>query len=127
MNAWENDHKRVRFSILLFLTALTSCAEPRSVQGLYVYGHEVEEFHPCGDTATYWFVAPTHRSSWLRAKHDSLTNRPYEPVFIDVVGAISDERTDGFAEAYAAYWKADSIISVRTATARDCRMAEFTR
>lgn len=95
--------------------------------GLYVHGHEVESFHPCGDTVSYWVVPPAHRRDWLHARRDSLVQSPYAPVFIALTGSVSSKTTEGFAASYSAYFMVDSIIDVRGAQATDCRMGEFRR
>lgn len=100
-------------------------ASPPLHEGLYVYGHEVESFHPCGDTAAYWFVAPADARALLRARHDSITNKPYEPIFVRVRGSVSNEKTAGFAADYDGYFAADAILEARAARSGDCRISEF--
>jgi len=95
--------------------------------GLYVHGHEVESFHPCGDTVSYWVVPPAHRRDWLHARRDSLVQSPYEPLFVAVTGSVSPKKTEGFAASYSGYFMVDSIIDVRVAEASDCRIGEFRR
>ena len=92
---------------------------------MYVYGHEVESFHPCGDTTTFWFIAPTRQSSWLHAQHDSLTTKPYQPIYIEAFGRAAEKATEGFAADYTALWRSDSVVRIRAAQATDCRMSEF--
>jgi putative lipoprotein len=113
--------------VVLTITTLVACsAPPRDVRGgLYVFGHEVESLHLCNDTSAYWLLAPPSVSRLLRARHDSLTDKPYRPVFVEVRGQVSTKPTDGFAEDYDGYFEIDTVFSIRAARSDDCRMAEF--
>jgi hypothetical protein len=90
--------------VVLTITTLVACsAPPRDVRGgLYVFGHEVESLHLCNDTSAYWLLAPPSVSRLLRARHDSLTDKPYRPVFVEVRGQVSTKPTDGFARTTTA-------------------------
>jgi putative lipoprotein len=90
-----------------------------------VFGHEVESLHLCNDTSAYWLLAPSSVSRFLRARHDSLTDKPYQPVFVEVRGQVSTKPTDGFAADYDGYFEIDTVLSIRAARSDDCRMAEF--
>ena len=116
--------------VKLLPVALVVCAcatiksEPRH-SGLYVFGHEAHLIRLCGDTKTYWVRASPRVADELRARHDSLTNRPYQPVYVEIKGEVSDRPTAGFAADYDGYFEIEKVVVVREARANDCRMAEF--
>jgi putative lipoprotein len=116
----------VRLALTLAAIAVSCSSSPGDVQqGLYVFGHEVESISLCNDTTAYWLVAPASVSRWLRARHDSLTDAPYRPVFVEVRGVVSTRPTDGFAQDYDGYFEIDTVFSARAPRPDDCRMAEF--
>lgn len=81
--------------------------------------------HLCDDSSSYWVSASPTTSAWLRARHDSLTNEPYQPVFVEVRGRRSNKPAEGFAAEYDGYFEIDTVLSVRAARPDDCRMAEL--
>ena len=96
----------------------------RVVEGRYVWGAEVESLRPCGDSLTYWVTAAEPVGRKLRAEHQALTTEPYQPVFVRVLGALSDEPRDGFALDYDGLFRIDSVVSVSAAIPAACEDLE---
>jgi hypothetical protein len=100
---------------------LLSCGgSPRSYRGHYVYGAEVETFEPCGSSRVYWVRAPIKILGELRASHEEMTERPYEKIFVELVGELGPRATEGFPAEYDGQFTAESILVIRPAAPDDC-------
>jgi hypothetical protein len=88
--------------------------------GLYTWGHEVNVFQPCTSDSTFWVVGERSVLEQLRLVHDSLTEQPYEAVYIRVLGQRTDEEPDGFAEHYDGLFRVDSVLELRRVEPSEC-------
>jgi uncharacterized membrane protein len=70
------------------------------MRGLLVLGHEVRSLQLCGGTRVFWLHAPGPLRQQLQTEYDRLTNRPYQPVYIEIAGEFSEAPASGFAADY---------------------------
>ena|SRR5690349_17398956 len=104
------------------LAACASAAQGDSTRaGLYVWGAEVNGFQPCGTDSVFWVLAAPDLMTRLRTARDSLTARPYEPVYVRIKGHRSSQKTDGFAEETNGYFQVTAIIEIRHPRSGECR------
>ena len=110
-----------------FLLALLTWSGPLLGQGdstrtgLYVWGAEVNSFRPCGTDSVFWVLAAPELLTRLRTAHDSLTKRPYEPVYVRIRGHRSSQKTDGFAEETHGYFQVTAVLEIRRPRPSECR------
>jgi hypothetical protein len=95
-------------------------AQTEAYRGFYVFGHEVRTFQPCGSDTVYWFRADEEISKQLRDTHQKLTLKPYEPVYIEVQGHLTDKATEGFAADYNGQFVIEALDLVRARQEEDC-------
>lgn len=93
-------------------------------EGRYVFGHEVHTFQPCGRRTTYWVVGGDSTTAALRAAHDSLTSRPYEPIYVRIRGAVVPGRGDGFALDYDGLFRIDTVLARAAPVPTACRAVD---
>ncbi len=89
--------------------------------GLYVWGAEVETFQPCGSDSVYWVLSSPAVLQQLRKMHQSLTTRPYAPIYVRVRGARSDQKPDGFAEQYYGYYRITRVMEMHRVMPSECK------
>ncbi|UCH23203.1 MAG: META domain-containing protein [Deltaproteobacteria bacterium] len=86
--------------VIMPVTGTSGQAQSESYGGFYVFGHEVRAFQPCGSDSVYWVRADQEISKHLREEYQKLTSKPYEPIYIEVQGHLTDKATEGFAADY---------------------------
>jgi len=67
-------------------------------RGLYIFGHEVRSFTPCGDTKKFWAIDKTNGE--IISTHTRMTHEPYQQMFVEVRGYLTDTPQDGFGADY---------------------------
>lgn len=74
-------------------------AQPVTVSGFAVRGHEVRSFRPCGTEEPLWAI---DRSGTLWEAYEVLAfkNQPYEEIFCIVEGVLGPAPEDGFGADY---------------------------
>lgn len=70
----------------------------KTFRGLFVYGHEVRSFTPCGLEQELWVIDRTDGK--IIAAYKRLTREPHQPVFMDIQGIETEKPTDGFGADY---------------------------
>jgi hypothetical protein len=95
------------------VVSLTACTEQpgNSYQGLYTWGHEVRSFQPCGSRQVYWVKTSPELQQELADYHQASTSRPYEAIYIEFMGAESDEERTGFARDYDGLIRIDALTT----------------
>jgi uncharacterized membrane protein/heat shock protein HslJ len=83
-------------SILLFFHA-TSYGNDY-FRGHLVLGHEVRSFTPCERKVKYWVLDQTGGDLWKVYKE--LTHKPYQPIYVEVLGHEGAPPSDGFGADY---------------------------
>ncbi|QEY25200.1 hypothetical protein [Neisseria zalophi] len=76
---------------------------PKSVLGLYTYGHEVSVFEPCGQSFAWWMSGAENvmqpliaaSTAWMDKKQ-----QPYQPVLARLVVGKPVKATEGFPADY---------------------------
>lgn len=113
--------KRALLAVTTMAAACTGTATNGSrLTGCYVRGHEVNVFSPVDQDSTFWVTGPTDVLQQLRAKHDSLTRRPYQAVVAEVIATRSTVSRDGFARDYDGLLEVQRIVEVRRAAPGEC-------
>ena len=98
---------RSRWTVgLLLLPWLLGCPEPgepnndaETRRGTLVLGHEARSFTACDSEEPSWVVDAT--GGLLAEVYESLAHRPYQPVFVEIVGSIEPAPDEGFGAEYA--------------------------
>jgi heat shock protein HslJ len=107
--------------LIIFLAGLASgAAQAESYRGFYVFGHEVRSFQPCGSETVYWVRADEEISKQLQDTHQKLTVKPYEPIYIEVQGHLTDKATEGFATDYDGQIVIEALDLIRNRQEEDC-------
>jgi hypothetical protein len=105
---------------LLVACALDSPAGDRRYAGVYVWGHEVHTFRPCGQEETYWVSASTWVIGELLDHYVSESSELYQPLYLEFRGQILDEQIGGFAAAYSGLIRISEIVDWTTSVPSGC-------
>lgn len=105
----------------LLLGAAVCASESVDAAGVYIFGHEVRSFQPCGSSKVYWVkpVSPGS-SAALRKHHRELAAPPYGQIYVVVSGRRSDEKTAGFAQSYDGYFEILEVLQAARRIPPDC-------
>lgn len=90
------------------------------VEGLYVYGHEVRTFQPCGTHRVLWLQGAEDLLTTLKESHQVLTALPYEEVFVRLRGDELPAAAEGFAADYDGIWLVEEVLEIRKRKDGDC-------
>ena len=90
------------------------------IRASYVWGAEVNTMRPCGTDSTFWVLASTAVLKRLRASQESLQSKPYDAIFIRVLGKRTTGPTDGFAEQTNGYFQVTQLFEVRRLQPGEC-------
>jgi uncharacterized protein (DUF2147 family) len=88
--------------------------------GVYVWGHEVESFKPCGQKLHYWASVPESLQSGLREIHRANTTRPYQGIYVSLQGHVSNQKADGFAESYDGIFEVTAVLDMSKEVPSEC-------
>ena len=75
---------------------------------------------PCGSDSVFWVLASPEILGQLRAAHQALRGKPYDPLFVRVVGQRSSKPTDGFAAQTNGYFEVTELLETRPIQAGEC-------
>ncbi|PID35352.1 MAG: hypothetical protein CR964_00025 [Rhodobacterales bacterium] len=99
-------------------------SEPARWTGLYTYGHEVSSFQPCNSDAGYWATLPAaeaERLSKLSLEKARRVGKPYQPIHVDLTGALrSNKGEQGFAADYDAILEVSAVHHVSRSIPASC-------
>ena len=117
------------FFTLVLLQACSSIAESQPLRdiegqtliGHYIYGHEVSSFQPCGKKEVFWVNGSNEILETLEGKYSYLVIKPYDEVFIEIIGDFEDKATDGFAMDYDGQIYVVKIILMKNKSDTDCK------
>ncbi|MDC0335549.1 hypothetical protein OAN24_01445 [Pseudodesulfovibrio sp.] len=68
-------------------------------RGHSVYGHEVRSFTLCGSSNELWVIDATEGDA--KDVYARLTTQPYQAIFVEIKGSLSDAPTGGFGADYS--------------------------
>jgi hypothetical protein len=88
--------------------------------GVYVRGHEVRDFVPCGDHASYWLIAaeePERRLAAFVAEHG---RGAYPAVYLVFDGASDPAARPGFATGHDGVLRVTRILGMAPTIPADC-------
>ncbi len=110
-------------AISLFFVSLNVFAveQVRSYSGLYVWGHEVNTFQPCGSEKVYWVIVPARAQVTLTKYYENGVTKRYQPIYIRFQGQKKGKATDGFAADYAGLIKVINIDQKTLVIPGKCR------
>jgi hypothetical protein len=90
------------------------------VDGLYVYGHEVRTFQPCGSHRIFWVQGAERILTALRESHAVVTTDSYEEVFVRLKGEELPKVDEGYARDYDGVWLVQEVLVIRKRKDGDC-------
>jgi heat shock protein HslJ len=105
---------------IAFFAPAASLARAESYRGFYAFGHEVRTFQPCGSEHVYWVSAEAELAKRLRDEHQKLTSKPYEPIYIEIQGHVTDKATEGFAADYDGQIVIEALDLVQARQKENC-------
>ena len=95
--------RTVTFVIILIACALLPLQSASQSTALFrghlTLGHEVRSFIPCQKEVDYWVVDRTRGELWK--VYQRLTQKPYQPMYVEVRGNLGPPPADGFGADYA--------------------------
>ena len=94
------------------------------VEGIFVYGHEVRTFQPCGTHRVLWVRGSDRILTALRESHGVLTSQDYEEVYVKLRGEELPGVDDGFARDYDGVWIVEEVLKIRKRKDGDCGEGE---
>ena len=106
--------------LLVQLASLRRAKNTAGIRASYVWGHEVNSMKPCGSDSVFWVLASPEILRQLRAAHEALRGKPYDPLFVRVVGQRSSKPTDGFAAQTNGYFEVTELLETRPIQAGEC-------
>lgn len=77
-------------------------------QGLYRAGAEVNSFQPCPGNLVYWLDGHGDVVLSLREYALKYIQRPYQPIYVELVGELSGKQRTGAAAGY------DDVLQLRS-------------
>jgi len=118
----------VIFSLIL-IQACNSPPEPQAktyneeqkLVGHYVYGHEVNSFQPCGQKEVYWVTGSDKILQFLEQKYSKYTTKPYDEVYVELVGSFIGKASDGFSMDYDDQIIVKKIIEMKYKEKINCK------
>ena len=115
--------KRLLLPLFLLLTTSALSAQDKNYSGVYVKGHEVHTFQPCGGEvqwvdATQWVIKP------LEDFYTSTTTEPYQPVYVTVRGHKHNEVLNGFAKNYSGIFHISEVYLFSSVIPDTCEVEE---
>ena len=116
---------RLLLPLALFcMSACQSLAEPKVtekvLEGYYVFGVEVNTFQPCASDKVYWVIASDDVHKALEDQYENITTKPYEEVFVQLVGDFKGKANDGFAMDYDGQFRVGKVVSIQNKADRSC-------
>lgn len=101
---------------------LAGCASgPKRMRGLYLVGHEMNVFRPCGSSQTYWVQGSPSLMDELGIAHDALTERTAEEVLTVVRASFAPSGQPVAIAEVAGVIRVEEILDIRKAEASTCR------
>ena len=97
------------------LSLLRIMGENESVfEGWVTIGHEVRTFRPCSAKTDFWFSGHSPAIKDIKAAYRQMvpSDRPYTPLFMMVIGKLSDPPVHGFGASYPGAMLAAQLIHV---------------
>lgn len=85
-----------------------------------MHGHEVETWQPCGSQQVYWLRGEVRPLGELRARHRTLTERPYAAIFAVLRVRPLPPATDGFAADYDGQVHVEQLFWADAVIGEDC-------
>ena len=90
------------------------------MSGIFVYGHEVRTFQPCGSHRVLWVQGSERILTALRESHEVLTSQSYEEIFVKLRGEELPTPEDGFAADYDGVWVVEEVLKIHKRFEGDC-------
>lgn len=90
-------------------------------QGLYRAGAEVNSFQPCPGNLVYWLDGNSDLALSLREYALKHTVRPYQPIYVELVGELSGKQRTGSAAGYDDVLQLQSVESISLQLPEPCQ------
>jgi hypothetical protein len=119
---------KVITSLLVTVGLCAACSDPAIVSapdtqvfaGAYIFGHEVNSFEECGAGLSYWVRSSDGVAAQIRNFYEVNTNKPYQPIYIEFEGKLTDGKASGFAADYDGLIQVDRLLTLSAAIPDDC-------
>ena len=96
-------------------------------QGLYSWGHDLNEFRPCDSASAFWITGPRRLVERLKMKYSQVAVRPYDVVYVELEGRIlQGPGDDEPASEYPGRFQLTEILLVRERMEGECPAAHST-
>ena len=114
--------------VLVLMTACSSTAENQSqanvkgpvIFGHYTYGHEVNSFRACGTKQVFWVKGSNETLELMAKKYNALATKPYDDVFVEIMGDFDSNASYGFAMDYDGQIHVMKLVNMKHKYATDC-------
>ena len=116
-------------SCLFFLPvmALISCASPTSeLSGVVVYGHEARTIRLCGEKKLFWLHMTPELHRLLDAEFQRLTQSPYQELYLDFAGSMTNGSPGEFAREYDGTITLEEIRNLSSEIPDNCKPVRAT-
>lgn len=90
-------------------------------QGLYRAGAEVNSFQPCPGNLVYWLDGSSDVALSLREYALKHTVRPYQPIYVELVGELSGKQRTGSAAGYDDVLRLQSVEAISLQLPEPCQ------
>jgi hypothetical protein len=115
--------KSLLLSLFLLLSISTLSAQDKTYSGVYIKGHEVRTFQPCGGEvqwvdATQWVIGP------LDEFYKSETTKASQPVYVTVRGHKHNEVLNGLEKNYSGIFHISEVYLFSSVVPDTCKHEE---
>lgn len=86
------------------------------MRGQAVIGHETRTIQPCGSQHQYWLQLPKE----VREQAERLTQRPYQPVYAEVIGYLEPPSHRGFDSDYTGRFVVKQVNMITAENPKRC-------
>lgn len=106
-----------------YLGLWLACLPAQAVvwQGLYRAGAEVNSFQPCPGNLVYWLDGSSDVALSLREYALKYTRRPYQPIYVELVGELSGKPRTGAAAGYDDVLQLQSVEAISLELPEPCQ------
>jgi hypothetical protein len=109
------------WSMLLGCLFGTCFAQAEVWQGLYRAGAEVNSFQPCPGNLVYWVDGNTTLALSLREYALKQSTRPYQPIYVELMGQLTGKVREGSAAGYDDVLRLQSVEDIRLQIPEPCQ------
>ena len=106
---------------LLITGPVFAAPTPGYWQGIYRAGNEVNSLQPCPGNLVYWVGGNAPAVLALREYVLKHSQRPYQPVYVELFATLSAKQREGDAAGYDGLLLVDSVENISLHLPEACR------